>query len=267
VRFPGLHFRLKLLIPCSLFLIIIVLLSTGCHPKNIRVAVSQEDIARANAILKEGDAALDRKDFYPALIKYLDASRLNPNDELIWNRIGIVDSQLKYYQEAIFAFKRSILLNPKYANSVNNLGSAYFASKQYKKAEKYFKKAIHMDAKEATFHMNLGSLYFERKKANEALVEWRKGLSLNQDILTKNTIGLSIAGENSFPKDKSFLFARIYAMAGNAPKAIEFLQQALIDGFSDLNAIQMQRDFDRIRNDEQFVKFMKDALFWTSPKQ
>ena len=78
---------------------------------------------------------------------------------------------------------------------------------------------------------------------------------------------MSIAGENSFPKDKAFVFARIYAVAGNAPKAIEFLQQALKDGFSDLNAIQRQSDFDRIRNDEQFVQFMKDALLWTSPKQ
>jgi tetratricopeptide (TPR) repeat protein len=268
LRFPGLHFRPKLFIPCSFFLIIIASLSTGCHPQNIHVAVSQEDLAKANALLQDGDAAFERRDFYAALIKYLDSSRLNPNDELMWNRLGIAYSQLRYYDEGIAAFKHSIQLNPKYANSVNNLGSAYFAKRELKKAEKHFKKAIRMNAKEATFHMNLGSLYFERKKINEALVEWNKGLSLNPDILTKNTaVSMSIAGEHSFPKDKAFLFARIYAMAGNVPKAIEFLQQALTDGFSDLNAIQTQPDFDRIRKDEQFIKFMKDALFWTSPKQ
>ena len=247
---------------------LVLLLASGCYTKNVRVAVSQEDLAKAASLLRDGDAAFDRRDFYAALIKCLDSSRLNPNDDLMWNRLGIAYSQLKYYDEGIAAFKHSIRLNSKYANSVNNLGSAFFARREFKKAEKHFKKAIRMDAKEATFHMNLGSLYFERKKINEALIEWRKGLALNPDILTKSTaISMSIAGENSFSKDKAFLFARIYAMAGNAPKAIESLEQALKDGFSDLNAIQRQPDFYRIRNDEQFIKFMKDALFWTSPKQ
>jgi tetratricopeptide (TPR) repeat protein len=267
VRYPDFHFRPKLLVPCCLFLLLIFLLASGCK-KNVRVAVSQEEYARANAFLQDGDAAFERRDFYAALIKYLDASRLNPNDELMWNRLGIVWSQLKYYDEGVAAFKRSIRLNSKYANSVNNLASAFFARKEYKKAEKHFKKAIRMDAKEATFHMNLGSLYFERKKINQALAEWRKGLSLNPDIITKSpAISMSISGENSFSKDKAFLFARIYALAGNAPKSIEFLEQALKEGFSDLNAIQRQPDFDRIRNDEQFIKLMKDAIFWTSPKQ
>jgi tetratricopeptide (TPR) repeat protein len=261
------HFRPKLFLPCCISLILVFLLATACFRKNIRVVVSPEDLAKANSLLREGDVAFERRDFYAALIKYLDASRLNPNDSSMWNRLGIAYSQLKYYDEGIDAFKHSIDLNSKYANSVNNLGSAYFARREFKKAEKNFKKAIRMDSKDATFHMNLGSLYFERKKVNEALVEWRKGLALNPDILTKsNAISMSIEGENTLSKDKAFIFARIYALAGNTLRSIEFLEQALKDGFSDINAIQRQPDFDRIRNDEQFIKFMKDALFWASPK-
>ena len=268
VQFPDLHIRPKLLIPCSIFLILVFLPASACGPKYVQVTVSNEDLATANSLIREGDIAFDRKDLYAALIKYLEASRMNPNDALMWNRIGITYSQLKYYPEAIDAFERSIQLNPKYANSVSNLGSAFFANRQLKKAEKYYKKAIRLDDKEATFHMNLGSLYFEKKRMEEALLEWRKGLSLNPDILSKsNVIIMSIAGENTLPKDKAFIFARIYATAGNVPKTIEFLQQALKDGFSDLNAIQGQSDFDRIRDSEPFVQFMRDALFWTSQKQ
>jgi tetratricopeptide (TPR) repeat protein len=267
VQYPALHFRPKLFVLCSLFLISISLSALACK-KNARVAVTQENLAKSNALLQYGDAAFNRRDFYAALIKYLEASHLNPNDELMWNRLGIAYSQLKYYDEGIAAFRRSIQLNSKYANSINNLGSAFFARKEFKKAEKHFKKAIRMDGKEAIFHMNLGSLYFERKNISGALVEWRKGLSLNPDIFARSTaVSISIAGENSFPKDKAFVFARIYALAGNTSKSIEFLEQALKDGFSDLNAIQRQPDFDRIRNDEQFIKFIKDAPFWTSPKQ
>jgi tetratricopeptide (TPR) repeat protein len=268
IRLPGFHFRQRLFLYCSILLVFILLPASGCRQKSIRIAVPQEDLAKANSMALDGDAAFVRKDFYAALIKYLEASRINPNDELIWNRVGISYSQLKYYDEAITSFKRSIQLNSKYANSVNNLGSALFARRELKKAEKYYKKAIHMNSKEATFHMNLGSLYFEKKKINEALAEWRKGLDLNSDVLSKNnTISLSIAGENTFSKDKAFAFARIFALAGNAPKAIDFLEQALKDGFSDLSAIQKHPDFDRIRDDERFIKFLQDALFWISRKQ
>jgi tetratricopeptide (TPR) repeat protein len=264
MQFSDLHFWRKLLLPCTILFVFIFLPGAGCRQKNIRIAVPQEDLAKSNSLARDGDAAFERRDFYPALIKYLEAGRLNPNDELIWNRLGITYSQLKYYDEAIVAFKRSIRLNSKYANSVNNLGSALFARGEFKKAEKYYKKSIRMNSKEAIFHMNLGSLYFERKKVDQAMAEWRKGLSWNPDILNKgDIISLSIKGENSISKDKAFAFARIYAFAGNAPKAVDFLEQALKEGFSDLTVIQKQTDFDPIRTDERFTKFMQDALFRT----
>jgi tetratricopeptide (TPR) repeat protein len=126
--------------PSLLCLVLAGLLSAGCPPKIARVPVSSENLIRSNEIFKEGDIAFARRDFYAALIKYLEASRLNPNNEFIFNRIGITYSQLNYYQEAATAFQHSIGLNPKYSYSVNNLGSVYFAQKDLKKAEKYFRK-------------------------------------------------------------------------------------------------------------------------------
>jgi tetratricopeptide (TPR) repeat protein len=249
----------------GLFLIALVIFSCGCAHKTVRVAVSKEDVALANAASLEGDDAFNRKDYYAALIKYLEAVRLNPDSELLWNRLGIIYTQLKYYQEAAAAFQRSIQANSKYAYPVNNLGSAYFAKKELKKAEKNFKKAIRMNNKEASFHRNLGALYFEKKKPEEALVEWRKGFALNPDIFdNRNVVNLSISGENSASAEKAFLFARIHALAGNAPKAIQNLEEAVLNGFADFNAIYKNPDFDPIRNDKRFIEFMKKAFFWIS---
>src|SRR5881397_802974 len=161
--------------------------ATACHPPRVvRVPVQPADVIRANEAAKDGDMAFARKDYYSALIKYLEASRANPNSEYIYNKLGITYSQLKYYREATDAFQRSIGLNPKYAYSYNNLGSVYFAIDDKKRAERNFKKAIGLSPNVASFHVNLGSLYFEKKKMQRGMDEWRKGLELDSTILHKS---------------------------------------------------------------------------------
>lgn len=257
MRTSGQHLNKKNLRLQISLLVLVASFAAGCLGKTARVKVSNEDLIRSNAASQEGDIAFTRKDFYAALIKYLAASRLNPNNALIYNRVGITYSQLRYYPEAIQAFKRSMELNSKYSYSVNNLGSVYFAQKQLKKAEKCFKKAISMKPDEASFHMNLGSLYFERKKTDLAMAEWRKGMALDPESLSKNAaVNL---GSSSHSKEKEYFIARICASAGNVAQTIEHLKQAIEDGFTDIESIQTQPDFDPIRNDEQFIEFLKDA--------
>ncbi len=190
------------------------MISAACPRKTARIPVTNEDLIRSNEVSREGDIAFARKDFYAALIKYLEASRLNPYNEFIFNRIGITYSQLSYYQEAATAYRRSMELNPKYSYSVNNLGSVYFALKDLKKAEKYFRKAIGMNRDEASFHMNLGSLYFERRKYEKAMASWRKGLALDPDILNKKS-GVSLVGGSTPTKDRNYFLARLYAASGD----------------------------------------------------
>lgn len=240
----------------ALFLAAVWMLA-ACSPKIVRVPVTQEDLARAEEALKQGDIAFARRDFYAALIKYLEAGRLNPNSEHYFNRIGITYSQLKFYQEAAEAFRRSIGLNPKYAYSVNNLGSVHFALKELKKAEKYFKKAIKMKSDEPSFYMNLGSLYFEKKKYEKAMAEWRKGLALDSDILSKRN-NVSMIGATSPSKERSYFLARLHASAGNVPAAIRSLEQAYADGFTDIAAVENEPDFDPVRKDERFIEFLNN---------
>jgi tetratricopeptide (TPR) repeat protein len=252
----------------NLLIIAMCLFTSSCIAKNVRVEVSTEDKTRADAVAQEGNVAFNKKDYYPALIKYLEAIRLNPDNEIVLNRLGIAYSQLNYYKEAADAFQRSIQLNPKYAYSVNNLGSAFFAAKELKKAEKYFKKALKLNSQEASFHMNLGALYFEKKKPEKALSEWRKALALNPDVFTNNSsITLSIAGQKSSYKERDYYFARIYGVTGDTAKAIAYLEKAILNGFSDLLAIQKQKDFDPIRKEEAFIEFLKKAVFLINEKK
>jgi tetratricopeptide (TPR) repeat protein len=230
----------------------------GCPPKTVRTAISQEDVAHANEVLNEGDIAFSRKDFYAALIKYLEAVRINPNSDYLYNRLGIAYSQLKFYGEAATAFRLSMELNPKYSYAYNNRGSVYFAQRNLRKAEKYFKKAISLKGDEASFHMNLGSLYLERKKRDKAMAEWRICLALDPDIFSKRSAA-SLSSSGSSLTERYYFLARLFAASGNAESTIENLKQAITYGFTNIESIDKQPDFDPVRKDERFIEFMQNA--------
>jgi len=235
-----------------------VLFLAGCGPKIVRVPVPPEDVLKANELADEGNIAFARTDYYAALIKYLEASRLNPYDEFILNRLGIAYAQLKYYREALEAFKLAVALDPKLAFAFNNIGSVYFAQQNLGKAEKNFKKAIKMDPNEASFHMNMAALYLEKKKHDKALDEWRKALAIDPEAFEKGSaVSLGSSGRSS-PMEKSYFVARLYASMGNVELAIEKLKEAFNQGFSDINAIRSQKDFDFALKDPRFSEFVEE---------
>jgi len=247
-------------IGASALALILIVIAVGCKPAVVRVPAAQEEIIRANARALEADVLFARQDYYAALIKYLEAGRLNPNSEYIYNKLGITYSRLKYYAESIAAFNRSIGLNPKFSYSYNNMGSVYFATNNKKKAEVYFRKAISLKNDEASFHFNLGTLLFERKKYDKGLQELRKGLSLDPDIIKKSSnasLEAPVAQKNS--AEKCYFMARFFAAMGDAERAVENLQQALSNGFTNLEALRTEKDFDPIRQNEKFTAFMKYA--------
>ncbi len=238
---------------------------SSCGPERIvRVPVPQENVIKANESAREADISFARRDFYAALIKYLEASRLNPNSEYIQNKLGIAYSQLKYYTESTGAFQRSIGLNPKYAYSYNNLGTVLFAVGDRKSAERYFRKAIALAPETASFHLNLGNLYFEDHKLKKGMAELRKALTLDPAILGKSeSISLTAGGAQRSPTEKAYFMARLFASMGDAERAVESLEQAMNAGFTDVEAIRKEPDFDPIREDQRFVAFMKNAALLT----
>jgi len=242
------------------------ILFAACPPKIIRVKVSPEDLLRANQLSQEADMAFARRDNYAALIKYLEAARLNPNSEYVYNKLGIAYSQLKFYTEASAAFVRCIGLNPKFPYAYNNLGSVYFAMSDLKKAERYFKKAISINSGAASFHVNLGSVYIERKQTEKAKAAWQKALSIDPNVLTRpDSISLPTGGRS--PVERYYFLARIHASIGNVDLAVENLQLALNAGFTDIELIRNEHDFDPIRQEEKFVAFMKTAALLTIPPE
>jgi tetratricopeptide (TPR) repeat protein len=126
------------------------------------------------------------------------------------------------------------------------------------KAEKHFKKAIHLNKQEACFYINLGNLYLEEKHPQEAILEWREALALDPQALSKSSaVNLTAEGRTS-PKERSYMLARMYASLKLVDLAVENLKLAVENGFSDVDAINKEADFDSIRHEPGFESFLKD---------
>jgi len=251
-------------VPLAVSLLVATFLSGCAQQKIARVEVPSENILRANEVSREGDLAFARRDYYAALIKFLEASRLNPNSYAILNKLGIAYSQLKYYNDAGPAFQRAIALNPKFAYAYNNLGTVYFAADDKSRAEKLFKKAIALQEDVASFHVNLGTLYFEKGKYEKGMAELRRGLMLDPGISGRGEgMALAQTPSKSSSNEKSYFMARVYASMGDVDRAVENLKQALSSGFTDIDAIRKEPDFDKIRQETKFIAFMQQATLMT----
>ena len=114
--------------------------------------------------------------------------------------------------------------------------------------------------------MNLGTLYFETKKFDKGMAEWRKGIAIDPGVMVKSEgISLAAASSRGPSSEKSYFMARLFASMGDAAHAVESLQQALNAGFTDMAAINTEKDFDPIRKDERFVEFMRTAALLSRP--
>lgn len=238
-----------------------LMLAGACGgPRVRRVQVPLADVQKANELVRDGDISFARRDYYPALIKYTEAAKLNPNSEVIANKTGISYSALGYYAEAEAALKRSIALNGRFFYAHNNLGTVYFAQGDFQRAQKQFKRAIQLESKIASFHINLGQALMEAGQYEKAMAEIRKGLELDRNVLDKEQNVVLSAQQQGKPNPmKSYNLSRIYASMKDAKLALKYLREAVENGFTHLDWVDSEQDFDAIRSDPDFALYLSEA--------
>lgn len=230
----------------------------GTHIK--RVQVPLENVQRANELVREGDFAFARREYYPALIKYTEAGKLNPNSEIIANKTGISYSAMGYYAEAEASLRRAVALNYKFFYAHNNLGTVFFAQGDHTRAQKQFRKAIQQEPRIASFHINLGQSLMEAGQYEKAMEEIRKGLALDPNVMDKEQNVVLSSAQQAKPNPlKSYNLARIFASLKDVKLSIKHLRDALENGFTHLDWVDSEMDFDAIRSDTDFALFLSEA--------
>ena len=241
---------------CTRALIVIVLVFSACGgPERIfKLPVPREDVLHSYRLMAEGDEMAGAGRSHFALLKYLEASRLNPYNEIIFNKLAIAYSRLQQFLQAEKAVERALRLEPGYASAHNTIGIVYLANRSNKRAIRSFQEAIRLKSEEANFYVNLGQAYLREEKYQEGLRTYQKALELDPDILDNaDVIELTPQSTEVVTEERLYQMARVFAELGNKESCLEYLGKALSAGFSDGLRLMSDTAFEKFFEDEEFV--------------
>ncbi|MBI2821195.1 MAG: tetratricopeptide repeat protein [Acidobacteria bacterium] len=237
-------------------------LAAGCGmrlPRIQRMPVPPADVARANALAREGDLLIARGQSYAALLKYLDAAKLNPYNEVVHNKLAIAYTKLNYYDRALDAIYRSIALNQKYSYGYNTLGTIQLVQRRPAPAIKNFQRAIRFSPQVAFFYVNLANAHLQRNDMQKAMSALRQALDLDPEVMTRQGgIGVQSASVQFDGATQNYFLARLYAERGDDKQALELLRKALEDGFGDFDRLKNDKEFERLRATKEFVQLLAE---------
>lgn len=219
---------------------------------NFKEAIKLEpDYERAYYFL--GYSYININDYVEAIYNVRKAIEINPENEkyynILANYLGIQGQSYyksKQYDQALDTYKKIISINSNYSGKISyNIISNYDIGKIYylcleklEESKPYFNKVIELD--KANSLITIFSIYFLGKK-EEALR--RMNLKL---IEAKNTNNAqTIAGVY-------YNYACLFSIGKNSESALEYLELALQNGYSNFGHINHNSDIDNIRNDAKF---------------
>jgi len=159
-----------------------------------------------------GEAYLQQGNITEALRELLKAEKLNPNDHLLHNDMGLAYMAKKRLDKAEFHFKKAIDIRTEFAPAKNNLGSVYLAKKDWDAAIAQFK-TVAGDILYATPHYpltNLGIAYYNKKDYASAEKYYRDALELQPEF------GLALRG-----------LGKTYIALNKLPEAVSTLEKAV----------------------------------------
>jgi tetratricopeptide (TPR) repeat protein len=236
-----------------------LLLIVGCGPKTIqKQEVPQGDAIKAVRLAAEGDALIREGKSHLAMLKYLEASQLNPYHEVIFNKLAMSYCQLGMYSQADTAITRSLGLEPKYAFAYNTRGIVELGKQESSKALISFRKAVDLDPSVGYFYLNLGYTLIQAGRPIEAQAAYKKAIEVDPDLFdSEGLVEFTYRSVEDLAPEKYFELARVYASIGSIEFCLKYLGKALSGGFSDYAKITKGQAFEAFMQEEQFLDFLK----------
>ena len=105
----------------------------------------------------------------------------NPNSYILFNILGGVYSEQKFFLEAIENYKKALKINPNYAQAFNNLGVALHKLNRTKEAIINYRKAISLKKNFFIAYFNLGNAMHENNKTKESLQYYKEAIKINSN--------------------------------------------------------------------------------------
>jgi tetratricopeptide (TPR) repeat protein len=215
-------------------------------PENVKMAEVKGDLARID------------KNYTLAISYYLTALHNNPQNAVLYDKIGIAQLQLGDRKLARKYFLMALKRDPHYVAAINNLGVVALFDKKYKTSINYLKQALALDEARASTHVNLAEAWIGMGKTDRAMTEYTRALELDADVLSYSQDGFQ--AQVSTPQQRaviSFLIARAYAKRGNLDGALDYLRRARDNFFPEMSRVYTDKDFSALWQDPRLEKIVK----------
>ena len=210
-------------------------------------------------------------DWTGAQADYAKALALNPDDNKVQRRYGILLEKLGRLPEAITALKKATELDPLSSFTWTALANALTANRQFDAAHGAFLRALEIQPDNGDALDNFGWFQLLEGKAAEALVTFRQeggqddftGIAAAQHTLghakeSQQTLDGVIASQ---AQDNANGIARVYAWRGDKDKAFEWLDRAYQHREEDLSFIKMDPVLASLRRDPRFGALLRKMNF------
>jgi tetratricopeptide (TPR) repeat protein len=127
-----------------------------------------------------------------------------------------------------------------------NKGDSLFSIAKYKEAIHFYKNAEAELSQEALQSNRLAYCYHQTKNYQLAMEYYQKALKLNPKPALKSVIQARMA--------------RVYAVQKNNATSLQYLEDAIKNGYQNLGELTNERDFNSIRSNTRF-KTLKDSIY------
>lgn len=134
---------------------------------------------KAKAFNKAGRAARAIHKLKEAEEHYLNAIKINPNDECVHNGYAFLLYDMKRYDEAEKYYLKAIEINPKHEYAHNNYANLLKDLERYDEAEKHYLKAIEINPKDEYAYGNYANLLNDLERYDEAETYYLEDIKIN----------------------------------------------------------------------------------------
>jgi Tfp pilus assembly protein PilF len=184
-------------------------------------SLKNDNKEKATLYVQMGISQLENEDFPNALKSFLEAEKLDPNNAVVQNNLGLTFFLRERYDLSESHFRKALSLEPRFTDARNNLARVLIEEKKYAEAEKELKIVLNDLTYNgfAKAYVNLGLSKFNQGRFQDALAAFDKSVDLEHDNCIANTY-----------YGRSLFELKDYEKASHAlDRAISFCQKQLYD--------------------------------------
>ena len=163
-----------------IILLLMSLLTLFSCSSNSKDKLSEEE-KKARIYFSYGTNALISKDYTTALDNFLKCAKINDQDSLLQNNLGMTYYFKGRNDLAIDHLEKAIDLDPKNSDARNNLASIYYTQKKYTEAKEQFNLVLANLVYKHQYRTqyNLGLIAIKENEFELAKVHFGKSIDLN----------------------------------------------------------------------------------------